>query len=106
MAHHARVTPLLRDEELSRRYGRDVFLKTECLQVTGSFKVRGAAARLEALGDEERRRGIVACSSGNHGRAVSYVAGRLGIPATIHVPEWVDPVKLKGIVAGGAEAVR
>lgn len=106
VARHARVTPLLRDEELSRRVGRDVHLKAECLQVTGSFKVRGAAARLEALDDEERARGIVACSSGNHGRAVSYVAGRLGIPATIHVPEWVDPVKLEGIVAGGAEAVR
>lgn len=105
VARHARVTPLLRDLGLSERVGRDVWLKAECLQPTGSFKVRGAAARLEALDDEERRQGIVACSSGNHGRAVAYVAGRLGVPATIYVPVWVDPVKLDGIVASGAEAV-
>ena len=49
---------------------------------------------------------MVACSSGNHGRAVAYVAGRLGVPATVYVPEWVDPVKLRGIEAAGAEARR
>ncbi len=106
VARHARVTPLLRDPWLSDDLERDVWLKAECLQATGSFKVRGAAARLESLGAEERRRGVVACSSGNHGRAVAYVAGRLGVPATVYVPEWVDPVKLEGILAGGAEAVR
>lgn len=105
MARHARVTPLLRDPALSERIGRGVFLKAECLQCTGSFKVRGAAARLEALSPDERHRGIVACSSGNHGRAVAFVAGRLGVPATIFVPEWVDPVKLEGIRRSGAEAV-
>lgn len=103
---HARVTPLVRDPWLSDQQGRDVFFKAECLQHSGSFKVRGAAARLEALSDEERERGVVACSSGNHGRAVAFVAGRLGIPATIFVPEWVDPVKLDGIRSAGAEAVR
>ncbi|NIR79619.1 MAG: pyridoxal-phosphate dependent enzyme, partial [Gemmatimonadetes bacterium] len=106
VARHARVTPLLRDPWLSDDLERDVWLKAECLQATGSFKVRGAAARLESLGAEERRRGVVACSSGNHGRAVAYVAGRLGVPATVYVPEWVDPVKLEGILAGGADAVR
>lgn len=105
VGRHARVTPLLRDPWLSEEVGRDVHLKAECLQHTGSFKVRGAASRLEALSDAERARGVVACSSGNHGRAVAYVAGRLGIPATIFVPEWVDPVKLEGIRARGAEAV-
>lgn len=105
VGRHARVTPLLRDPRLSEEVGRDVHLKAECLQRTGSFKVRGAASRLEALSDAERARGVVACSSGNHGRAVAYVAGRLGIPATIFVPEWVDPVKLEGIRARGAEAV-
>ncbi|HIL90504.1 MAG TPA: pyridoxal-phosphate dependent enzyme, partial [Gemmatimonadetes bacterium] len=101
----ARRTPLLQDPELSRRIGRPVWLKAECLQVTGSFKVRGAAARLSALSDQERTRGVVSCSSGNHGRAVAYVAQKLGIPASICVPEWVDPVKLEGIKRGGAEAV-
>lgn len=102
---HARTSPLIPSPELSERLGREVLLKAECLQVTGSFKVRGAAARLEALEPDERTRGIVACSSGNHGRAVSYVAGRAGIPARVFVPAWVDPVKLDGIRAGGAEAI-
>ncbi len=101
----ARVTPLWEAPELTDRLGRTVLLKLECLQVTGSFKVRGAAARLSALMSDERKRGVVACSSGNHGRAVAYVAERLGIPATIYVPEWVDPVKLEGIRTHGAEAV-
>ena len=102
---HARVTPLLQAPALSECLGREVLLKAECLQPTGSFKVRGAAARLEALDGEERARGVVACSSGNHGRAISFVAGRMGVPARVFVPEWVDPVKLAGIRAGGAEAV-
>ena len=102
---HARETPLLPAPELSEQVGREVLLKAECLQVTGSFKVRGAAARLESLSEEERSAGIVACSSGNHGRAVSYVAGRAGIAARVFVPRWVDSVKLDGIRAGGAEAV-
>ena len=101
----ARLTPLLEAPELSERLGAPVLLKAECLQVTGSFKVRGAAARLAALSEGERTRGVVACSSGNHGRAVAYVAERLGIPATVCVPTWVDPVKLEGIRARGAEAV-
>jgi len=105
VAEHAGVTPLLRAWELSSRLGRDVFVKAECLQRTGSFKVRGAAARLSALDADERERGVITCSSGNHGRAVAFVAERLGIPATIFVPEWVDPVKLDGIRASGAEAV-
>lgn len=101
----ARVTPLLESPILSERVGRPVLLKLESLQVTGSFKVRGAASRLGALTPEERRLGVVACSSGNHGRAVAWVAGRLGIPATVCVPDWVDPVKLDGIRASGAQAV-
>jgi len=101
----ARRTPLVEAGELSDALGRPVLLKLESLQVTGSFKVRGAAARLAALTHGERRAGVVACSSGNHGRAVAWVARRLGIPATVCVPGWVDPVKLAGIRAQGAEAV-
>ncbi len=101
----ARRTPLLRAPELSDQLGQPVWLKAECLQVTGSFKVRGAAARLSALNEQERMRGVVSCSSGNHGRAVAYVAKKLGIPASVCVPEWVDPVKLEGIKANGADAV-
>lgn len=102
---HLRDTPLVEAPELSERVGRPVLLKLESLQVTGSFKARGAVARLSALDAEERRRGVVACSSGNHGRAVAWAAERLGVPATVYVPDWVDPVKLAGIRAHGAEAV-
>lgn len=100
-----RRTPLIEAPELSHRMGRTVLLKLESLQVTGSFKARGAAARLSALDADGRRAGVVACSSGNHGRAVAYAAERLGVPATVYVPAWVDPVKLEGIRAHGAEAV-
>lgn len=105
VASIARRTPLLSDPGLSERFGREVLVKAECLQVTGSFKVRGAAARLARLTAAEKKRGVVACSSGNHGRAVAFVAQEWGVPATIYVPEWVDPVKLAGIEASGADAI-
>lgn len=97
-------TPLLFSPDLSEEAGRPVHLKLETLQRTGSFKVRGAANRILTLTEEERARGVVACSSGNHGRAVAYVAGRLGVSATVFVPEWVDPDKLRGIREAGARA--
>ena len=84
----------------------DVWLKLESLQRTGSFKVRGAANRLLKLTGEERCRGVVAVSSGNHGRAVAEVARILGVPATICVPDWADPSKLRAIRAAGATLVR
>ncbi len=81
-------------------------IKLESLQHTGSFKVRGAANRLLKLDARQRGRGVIAVSSGNHGRAVAGVAGRLGIRATVCVPDWVDPVKLRAIDAAGARVVR
>lgn len=100
-----RRTPVLRVPDLERESGPSVFLKLENLQVTGSFKVRGAANRLLALNADERDRGVVACSSGNHGRALAHVAGALGIRAVICVPDWVDPVKRDGIQRAGAEVI-
>lgn len=81
-------------------------VKLESLQHTGSFKVRGAANRLLKLDARQRGRGVVAASSGNHGRAVAEVAARLEIPATVCVPDWVDPVKLRAIDQAGATVVR
>jgi threonine dehydratase len=98
-------TPLIEAPILSERVGLSVLLKLENLQATGSFKVRGAASRLAVLSKAERQKGVVACSSGNHGRAVAWVASRMGVPATICVPDWVDPVKLEAIRRAGAEAV-
>jgi threonine dehydratase len=91
--------------ELEDSGGSRVVLKLENLQVTGSFKVRGAANRLLALSPEETERGVVACSSGNHGRAVAYVAGLKGISAVICVPTWVDPVKKEGMERAGARVI-
>jgi threonine dehydratase len=98
-------TPVVSAPALAACLGAPVALKLENLQVTGSFKVRGAANRMLALSDDERRRGVVTCSSGNHGRGVAYVAERLGVPATICVPEWCDPTKLDAIRHHGAETV-
>lgn len=98
------VTPLYRDPALSECLERPVHLKVESVQVTGSFKVRGAVARLAALTRDERARGVVTCSSGNHGRAVAWAAERLGVSAVVCVPGWVDPVKRAAIQRHGAEA--
>jgi threonine dehydratase len=100
-----RPSPVLRAPDLSERLGRETFLKLESLLETGSFKVRGAAACMLGLEPSRQRRGVVTCSSGNHGRAVAYVAERLGIPATVCVPDWVDPVKLRAIRGHGAETL-
>ncbi len=99
------TTPLLPSVWLSDLTGRPIWLKLECLQVTGSFKLRGATNRILSLDEEQRRRGIIATSSGNHGLATSYVAKREGLAATICVPEWVDPAKLSAIREFGAEAI-
>lgn len=98
-------SPVIRSAELSDRLGVPVWLKLESLQPPGSFKVRGAASKILALSPDQRRGGIIACSGGNHGASVAYVARRLGIPATICVPETVDAVKLRSIRASGAEAI-
>jgi threonine dehydratase len=98
-------TPMLSSGALTELVDTPVTLKLENLQVTGSFKVRGASNKILSLSDEERQRGVVTCSSGNHGHAVSYVAGSLGIPATVVVPEWVDASKLEAIRRFGAKAV-
>jgi len=102
---YAVATPLLEVPALGERVGRTLHLKLESLQVTGSFKVRGAASRIARLAPAARRRGVVACSSGNHGRAVAHVAGREGIPATICVPEWVEPMKRRAIEEAGARVI-
>jgi threonine dehydratase len=94
-------TPLVK----ARIRGENVWLKCECLQTGGSFKLRGATNRLMLLDAEERRRGVVAFSSGNHARGVAIAARRLGIPATIVMPADAPAVKIEGTRAEGAEIV-
>jgi len=79
-----------------------VALKLELLQVTGSFKPRGAINRMLELDQAERARGVVAASGGNHGLAVAYAARTLGVPAHVYVPETASPVKVEKIRAWGA----
>ncbi len=83
-----------------------VWLKLECLQLTGSFKLRGAWWRLNQATLEERRTGIVTCSAGNHGKGVAHAAREEKIPAIIFVPGGVDEAKYKGMVAMGADVRR
>ncbi|MFY9579495.1 MAG: threonine ammonia-lyase [Gaiellaceae bacterium] len=103
ISEHARVTPIYRSETFSRLCGRDVQLKTENLQRTGSFKVRGAVNKLATLSEAERAHGVVAASAGNHGQAVAWAARELGAPATIFVPEDAPMTKVDAARHYGAE---
>jgi len=98
-------TSLLRSVELDRVTGDNIFIKPECLQLTGAFKFRGAYNRLSALSDAEKKRGVVAFSSGNHGQAVAYAAKLLGIAATIVMPENAPAIKIEKTRSHGPEIV-
>jgi len=95
-------TPCLPAPKLSALTGAEVFVKYENLQVTNAFKERGALVKLTALACEDRRRGVIAMSAGNHAQAVAYHAGRLGIPATIVMPEPTPFVKVAATRGYGA----
>jgi threonine dehydratase len=94
-------TPLIESENL----GAKVWLKCECLQTGGAFKLRGASNRLLQLSPDQRTRGVVAFSSGNHARGVAIAAKRLGIRAVIVMPADAPGVKVEGTRAEGAEIV-
>jgi len=100
-----RRTPLVLSRPLSEQSGANVYLKLENLQETGAFKIRGAANRLLSLTAEERQRGVVTVSTGNHGRAVAFVAQKLGMRAIICVPDLVLPHKVAAMRSLGAEVV-
>lgn len=98
-----RRTTLRRSAVLSELTGTDVFLKLECEQITGSFKLRGAYNALASLPVEKRSRGVVAASAGNHGLGVAHAARALGMPAMLYIPSTAPAVKRDGIVALGAK---
>lgn len=102
---HVVRTACVASPALSARLGAEVFLKLENQQRTGSFKDRGALARLCALGPEERRRGVIAMSAGNHAQSVALHAARLGIPATIVMPRFTPTVKVERTRGFGAEVI-
>jgi threonine dehydratase len=98
-------TPTLPAPKLSQLTGAKVFVKYENLQITGSFKDRGALVKLLSLTEDERRRGVIAMSAGNHAQAVAFRARKLGIPATIVMPEQTPFVKVGNTEAFGAEVI-
>lgn len=110
---HARIkhkileTPLISSQDLVRETGaKSVHLKLECLQNTGAFKVRGAANKILSLSDAEKEKGVITFSTGNHGKAVAYVAGRTGIRAVVCLSEHVAEYRAEAIRVLGAEVVR
>lgn len=102
----ARKTPLIYSSHLSERIGSSVYLKLESLQETGSFKIRGAINKLLTMSKDEKERGVIAFSTGNHGRAVAYVARQLGINAVICLSKRVPQYRVNAMKQLGAEVVQ
>jgi len=98
----ARRTPLLKSDTFGARAGCEVYLKAENLQVTGSFKIRGALTKLAGLSPEQRARGVIAASMGNHAQGVAYAARHYGIPATIVMPKLAPLSKMRATEGYGA----
>jgi threonine dehydratase len=97
-------TGVLFSQSLSDTYGNNLFIKPECLQKTGSFKIRGAASKVTSLG-EQGVKGLVTASSGNHGQAVAYMAKANNLKAIIVIPNNAPQAKITAIKAYGAEIV-
>ena len=109
----ARIRPMVRDTELieaadlARITGAaQIHLKLECLQNTGSFKIRGAANKILSLDDKEKQKGVITFSTGNHGKAVAYVSSQTGIHAVVCLSEHVAPYRVERIKDFGAEVAR
>jgi len=98
-----RETPVLTHPALDAAAGAEVLVKAECLQVTGSFKIRGAMNRLAQIPESGRKAGVVAFSSGNHAQGVARAARLLGMPALIVMPSDAPQVKVDGVLADGGE---
>ena len=97
----ARVTPLTPAKNL----GRNVYIKAENLQLTGAFKLRGAFNKISSLTPEERERGVIACSAGNHAQGIAYSATKLGIRSIICMPAGAPLSKVEATRNYGAEVV-
>lgn len=100
-----RVSPLLESELLNKKLGFRLLVKAECLQRTGSFKMRGAFVKIASLTMAERAAGVVAFSSGNHGQGVAAAAKVLGVNSTIVMPDDAPAVKLRNTAGYGAKVI-
>lgn len=101
-----RRTPIEYSAELSKLFDHPIYLKLEFLQITGSFKIRGAFFYLSTLNEKERRSGVATCSAGNHGLGMAYAAQKLNIPCTVFVPKSVDQAKHDKLIKLGAKVVK
>ena len=97
-------TPLQVAPQLSQRLGNRVLLKREDLQPVFSFKIRGAYTRVARLSDEQKARGVITASAGNHAQGLALAAQRLGVRAVIVMPRTTPELKVKGVLARGGEA--
>ena len=102
---YVRRTPLLREKSMDEFLGCEVYVKPEMLQITGAFKLRGAMSKIMSLTEEERQRGIITSSSGNHGQACAYAGQLLGIPVTVIVPEDTPHLKVNNARRMGANVI-
>ena len=105
IAPYVQRTPLERSAHLSDATGADVWLKLECFQTTGSFKLRGAVNALLSLDDAARQRGVITASAGNHGLGVATAANLTGLPAAVVVPETASPAKVDLLRQTGCELI-
>ena len=105
IAPHLRRTPLENYPALDKTAGTRVFVKHENHQLTGAFKVRGGINLISQLSQEERKRGVISASTGNHGQSVAFAARLFGIPARIVVPEGANPAKVAAMRDLGAEVL-
>jgi threonine dehydratase len=105
IAPHLRPTPLYRWPALCELVGADVWVKHENHQPVGAFKVRGGVNLVSQLSEDERQRGLISASTGNHGQSIAFAAKRFGVRAIICVPVGANPLKVSAIEALGAEIV-
>ena len=105
IAPYLRPTPLYRYPALDALTGAQVWVKHENHQPVGAFKVRGGVSLVSQLTEDERRRGVIAASTGNHGQSVAYAADLFGVRAIVCMPERANPVKVESMQALGAEVV-
>src|SRR5712692_2722680 len=102
---HLPPTPLRRYAALERLVGAEVYVKHENHNPTGAFKVRGGINLVSRLDDDERSRGVIAASTGNHGQSVAYAARLFGVSAVICAPAAANPVKVEAMRDLGAEVI-
>jgi len=105
IAPYLQPTPIYPYAELTELVGTEIFVKHENHLPTGAFKVRGGVNLVSQLSEDERRRGVVTASTGNHGQSIAFAAGRFGVRAIVCVPEGANPVKLAAMERLGAELV-